>query len=62
MREQEHKIRDILNICYVVTTMYKLANLREKTTEIEYLSLRVKRGENLEMEQIIPNFSLERVL
>jgi hypothetical protein len=34
VREQEHKIRDILNICYVVTTMYKLANLREKTTEI----------------------------
>ena len=36
--EEEHKIRDILNVCYVITALYRRANTIKQTEEIEYIN------------------------
>lgn len=63
VQEHEHKIRDILNICYVVTTLYKRANQQKGTEEIEYIHFGLLRYtlQGPALDEIIPSFSLERV-
>lgn len=64
IQEDDRKIRDIVNVCYVVTTLYKKANILKENEDIEYLSFEFMRDALKDPEvvaELVPSFSLEKV-
>lgn len=53
-----------MNVCYVVTTLYKKANILKENEEIEYVSFEFMREGLKDPEviaELVPSFSLEKV-